>query len=98
MSLQTFPNAPLRLGFWPKAKAFFALTKPRVIELLLIATVPTMILAERGIPDPWLVIATVFGGPETLRIRSEPGPDGASMSKQKSGSTSSRKAFPFEKS
>jgi protoheme IX farnesyltransferase len=62
MSSQTIQNAPVRLGFWRKAKAFFALTKPRVIELLLIATVPTMILAERGIPDPWLVIATVFGG------------------------------------
>jgi len=45
-----------------KSKAYFALTKPRVIELLLIATVPTMILAQRGFPDPWLVIATVFGG------------------------------------
>jgi protoheme IX farnesyltransferase len=62
MSSQTIQNAPVRVGFWRKAKAFFALTKPRVIELLLIATVPTMILAERGIPDPWLVIATVFGG------------------------------------
>jgi heme o synthase len=62
MSSQTLDTAPVRLGFWPKAKAYFALTKPRVIELLLIATVPTMILAQRGIPDPWLVIATVFGG------------------------------------
>ena len=55
-------NTALRHSFWRKAKAYFALTKPRVIELLLIATVPTMILAERGIPDPWLVIATVLGG------------------------------------
>lgn len=62
MSTQTVENAPARLGFWRKAKAYFALTKPRVIELLLIATVPTMILAERGFPDPWLVIATVLGG------------------------------------
>jgi protoheme IX farnesyltransferase len=62
MSSQTLDTAPVRLGFWRKAKAYFALTKPRVIELLLIATVPTMILAQRGIPDPWLVIATVFGG------------------------------------
>jgi protoheme IX farnesyltransferase len=62
MSAQTLETTPVRLGFWRKAKAFFALTKPRVIELLLIATVPTMILAQRGIPDPWLVIATVFGG------------------------------------
>jgi protoheme IX farnesyltransferase len=53
---------PAGISFWRKAKAYFALTKPRVIELLLIATVPTMILAQRGIPDLWLVLATVFGG------------------------------------
>ena len=40
-----------------KAKAYFALTKPRVIELLLIATVPAMILAERGMPSIWLRMA-----------------------------------------
>jgi protoheme IX farnesyltransferase len=62
MSIQTLENAPARVGFWRKANAYFALTKPRVIELLLIATVPTMILAQRGFPDPWLVIATVLGG------------------------------------
>jgi protoheme IX farnesyltransferase len=62
MSAQALENTALRQSFWRKAKAYFALTKPRVIELLLIATVPTMILAERGIPDPWLVIATVLGG------------------------------------
>lgn len=45
-----------------KAKAYFALTKPRVIELLLITTVPTMILAKQGIPDLWLVLATLVGG------------------------------------
>ena len=45
-----------------KLKAYFALTKPRVIELLLITTVPTMILAEGGWPDIWLVLATLVGG------------------------------------
>lgn len=45
-----------------KAKAYLALTKPRVIELLLITTVPTMILAQRAIPDLWLVLATLLGG------------------------------------
>jgi protoheme IX farnesyltransferase len=45
-----------------KAKAYLALTKPRVIELLLITTVPTMILAERGMPSLWLVLATLLGG------------------------------------
>jgi protoheme IX farnesyltransferase len=38
------------------------LTKPRIIELLLITTVPTMVLAQGGWPDTWLVILTVFGG------------------------------------
>ena len=42
--------------------AFVALTKPRIIELLLITTVPTMIVAERGLPSIWLMVATVVGG------------------------------------
>ncbi|HEY7592378.1 MAG TPA: heme o synthase [Actinophytocola sp.] len=42
--------------------AYLALTKPRIIELLLVTTVPAMMLAERGIPSPWLVFATLFGG------------------------------------
>ncbi len=42
--------------------AYVALTKPRIIELLLVTTVPTMIVAERGLPDLWLIVATVIGG------------------------------------
>lgn len=42
--------------------AYVALTKPRVIELLLITTVPTMILAKGGWPDIWLILATLIGG------------------------------------
>jgi protoheme IX farnesyltransferase len=45
-----------------KARAYLALTKPRVIELLLITTVPTMILAAGGLPNFWLVLATLVGG------------------------------------
>jgi heme o synthase len=41
---------------------YVALTKPRIIELLLVTTVPTMIVAERGLPSLWLVSATVLGG------------------------------------
>jgi heme o synthase len=41
---------------------YVALTKPRIIELLLVTTVPTMIVAERGLPSLWLVAATVIGG------------------------------------
>ena len=41
---------------------YVALTKPRIIELLLVTTVPTMIVAERGMPSVWLIVATVIGG------------------------------------
>lgn len=42
--------------------AYVALTKPRVIELLLVTTLPTMILAQRGFPSVGLVLATMVGG------------------------------------
>ena len=42
--------------------AYLALTKPRIIELLLITTVPAMILAAGEWPGTWLVVATVVGG------------------------------------
>jgi len=42
--------------------AYFQLTKPRIVVLLLITTVPAMMLAERGMPSPWLVVATLAGG------------------------------------
>ena len=42
--------------------AYVVLTKPRIIELLLITTVPTMVLAQGWWPDTWLVILTVLGG------------------------------------
>ncbi|WP_431032795.1 heme o synthase [Streptomyces sp. P6-2-1] len=45
-----------------RLKGFVALTKPRIIELLLITTVPVMFLAEQGVPDLWLVFVTCFGG------------------------------------
>lgn len=45
-----------------KAAAYWALTKPRVIELLLVTTLPTMIFAERGLPSLTLVLATMVGG------------------------------------
>ncbi len=43
-------------------RGYVALTKPRIIELLLVTTLPTMILAERGLPEGWLVAATLLGG------------------------------------
>ena len=42
--------------------SYVALTKPRIIELLLVSTVPTMVVAERGIPGLWLMVSTVVGG------------------------------------
>lgn len=43
-------------------KAYFALTKPRVIELLLVAAIPAMLHADRGEVHVWLVLATLLGG------------------------------------
>ncbi len=43
-------------------RAYLALTKPRIIELLLVTTVPTMVLAQRGVPSVWLMAAVVLGG------------------------------------
>ncbi|MFQ5967413.1 MAG: heme o synthase [Acidimicrobiia bacterium] len=42
--------------------AYVALTKPRIIELLLITTVPAMVVAANGWPGTWLVLATLIGG------------------------------------
>ena len=50
------------LSLRSKLLGFIALMKLRVVELLLITTVPTMIVAEEGIPSVWLIIATLFGG------------------------------------
>ena len=65
-------SAPVRIR--PAFRAYLALTKPRVIELLLVTTVPAMLLAYRwtvvssggssgpALPDPWLMLATLVGG------------------------------------
>ena len=54
------PAGDISLG--RRLKGFVALTKPRIVELLLVTTVPTMIVAARGLP-PWsLMAATVVGG------------------------------------
>src|SRR3954470_20218537 len=45
-----------------RAAAYVALTKPRIIELLLITTLPTMVVAQRGMPSGWLMLATLIGG------------------------------------
>ena len=45
-----------------KILAYVRLTKPRIIQLLLVTTLPTMLLAERGVPSPWLIAATLGAG------------------------------------
>ena len=55
-------NAPRSRSLGRTVRGYVALTKPRVLELLLVTTVPVMILAADGLPDLWLVLATVFGG------------------------------------
>jgi heme o synthase len=45
-----------------RIKAYVALTKPRIIEQLLITTIPTMFVARHGMPGVWLMVATLVGG------------------------------------
>src|SRR3990172_1566508 len=42
--------------------AYARLTKPRIVVLLVITTAPAMMLADRGVPSLWLILATVLGG------------------------------------
>jgi protoheme IX farnesyltransferase len=51
-----------RAGLAATVGAYVALTKPRIIELLLVTTVPTMVLAARGVPSLGLLLATLVGG------------------------------------
>jgi len=41
---------------------YLRLTKPRIVALLVITTIPAMIMAEGGLPSLWLMLATVVGG------------------------------------
>ena len=44
------------------ARSLFQLTKPRIIELLLVTTIPTMLLAQRGVPSLRVFAVTLIGG------------------------------------
>ena len=55
-------RASVRTGWTKTLHTYVALTKPHIIELLLVTTVPTMVLAERGFPSVWLMVAVVVGG------------------------------------
>ena len=54
--------APRELSLSEVLKGYLALTKPRIIELLLVTTIPTMVVAAGGIPGLWLIITTLIGG------------------------------------
>ncbi len=53
---------PTQQSIWSVVGAYVALTKPRIIELLLVTTVPVMVVANNGVPGVWLMVATVIGG------------------------------------
>ena len=62
MTADVAPARVSTLSAWSSIRAYIALTKPRIIELLLVTTVPAMVLAERGLPSLWLIAITVIGG------------------------------------
>lgn len=49
----------LRQPWQSTLRAYVALTKPRIIELLLVTTIPAMVLADRRVPDPSLLLGTL---------------------------------------
>ena len=53
-----------RRGPAPRSRvaAYLALTKPRIIELLLVTTLPSMVLAAKGLPSWWVALVTMVGG------------------------------------
>jgi heme o synthase len=53
------PRTPRHTG---RLASYVALTKPRIIELLLVTTLPAMVLAAGGLPSWWVVVATMVGG------------------------------------
>jgi protoheme IX farnesyltransferase len=53
---------PEGTGIRRTIRAYVTLTKPRIILLLLVTTVPAMILARRSVPSIWLIVATLAGG------------------------------------
>ncbi len=55
-------STPPRRTLGSVLSAYVGLTKPRIIELLLVTTVPTMMLAARGLPTWWTLAATLVGG------------------------------------
>lgn len=51
-----------RLDVAAVVRAYVSLTKPRIVELLLVTTAPTMLLAQGGLPPLWLVAVVLVAG------------------------------------
>jgi hypothetical protein len=62
VSIDGVVDRSLRPCLAGRLRSYAALTKPRIIELLLVTTVPAMIVAERGVPSLRLVLATLSEG------------------------------------
>jgi protoheme IX farnesyltransferase len=61
--VETATDAPVaRRDVRAVVSAYIALTKPRIVELLLVTTVPAMMLADGGMPSLWLVGMVLLGG------------------------------------
>src|SRR4051795_5092809 len=56
------PRSAARRDVGAVLRAYVALTKPRIVELLLITTVPAMMVAARGRPDLGLMLVVLVGG------------------------------------
>ncbi len=78
VSAGTLPALPItgRRSVKAVASSLFALTKPRIIELLLVTTIPTMLLADRGLPSVRILLVTLAGG----ALASSPTPPSCSTS------------------
>jgi heme o synthase len=62
MSAAVTHTLPEEVTLTRRVGGFVALTKPRIIELLLVTTLPTMVVAARGMPALGLMVATLLGG------------------------------------
>jgi protoheme IX farnesyltransferase len=60
--MDSFVAASKTVPLLRQVRGYIALTKPRIIELLLITTVPAMVVAKGGIPSLWKMAITVVGG------------------------------------
>lgn len=61
MTIASVPVSP-RVGLRAQATAYLSLTKPRIIELLLVTTVPSLVLAAGGWPPMWTAVVTLTAG------------------------------------